>query len=57
MVLDEQIQVISKRVFELCEQYPEHKRLFMDYLENQHAEVMMLTTDIIGITLLLKKHK
>lgn len=56
-VLDEQIQMISKRVFELCNQYPNQRDLFLDYLKNQETEVEMLTTDIKGVTLLLKKQK
>lgn len=54
-VLDEQIQMISKRVFELCHQYPNQRDLFLDYLKNQETEVEMLTTELKGVTLLLKK--
>ncbi|MBW4258523.1 class I SAM-dependent methyltransferase [Methanobacterium sp. YSL] len=57
VVLDEQIQMISKRVFELCNQYPDQRNLFLDYLKNQETEVEMLTTDLKGVTLLLKKQR
>lgn len=54
-VLEEQITVLSKRVEELKQQYPDRSHLFDQYLASQKAEIHDLTTDVIGVTLLLKK--
>ncbi len=55
-VLDEQMTCLTKRSNELKERYPNQANLFDQYLKSQLAECDELENDILGVTMLLKKH-
>ena len=55
-VIEEQVACLTKRTNELKERYPEDTQLFEQYLKSQLAECDELENDIIGVTMLLRRH-
>lgn len=51
---DSNTQKIITRAMELIKLYPQHKKLFEDYIESQKSECEDLENNLIGVTWLLK---
>lgn len=54
-VLNEQMTVLSTRINELKDKYPDKASIFDQYLHSQLEECKELNNDIIGVTILLQK--
>jgi len=46
---------IEQRANELAERHPEKRELFIEYIESQFAEYTDLNSDVVGITMALRK--